>query len=109
MAKGATVNKLSVTVRTKSGKGASRQARRGDGHSEQRHRGTVTTMIGALRHDGISTLMATEGATTGQVFSSFVKFFLVPTLPRGDVVVLDNLAAHESCAAREAIHAAGAR
>lgn len=65
-------------------------------------------MIGALRHDGVTALMTTEGATTGKVFTSFVKFSLVPTLRRGDVVVLDNLGAHKVRAARDAILAAGA-
>lgn len=66
-------------------------------------------MLGALRHDGISAMMTIEGATTGPVFSAFVKHALVPTLKRGDVVVLDNLRAHTVKEAREAIHAAGAR
>jgi len=84
--------------------------RRGDRvrYSVPRNRGTVTTMLGALKHDGISALMTTEGATTGEIFSIFIKEAVAPTLRRGDVVVLDNLGAHKVVTAREAIHARGA-
>ena len=34
--------------------------------------------------------------------------FLVPTLRRGDVVVMDNLSSHKAAAVRRAIRAAGA-
>jgi transposase len=74
-----------------------------------RSRGTVTTMLGALRHDGISAIMTTEGATTGEVFTMFVKHALAPTLRRGDVVVLDNLGAHKVRPAHDEIRAKGAQ
>jgi transposase len=70
----------------------------------------VTTILGALTLAGGITAIATiEGATSGPVFAAFVRQFLAPTLRKGQVVVLDNLAAHKSRAAREAIEARGAR
>jgi transposase len=39
---------------------------------------------------------------------AYVLQVLVPTLHPGDIVVLDNLAAHKGTAAREAIEAVGA-
>jgi transposase len=45
---------------------------------------------------------------TGGWFLAYVEQILVPTLSPGDVVILDNLAAHKSAAVRDAIEAAGA-
>jgi transposase len=53
--------------------------------------------------------MTVEGATSGNVFTAFVQNVLVPTLRKGNVVILDNLGAHKVADAREAIEAAGAR
>lgn len=46
---------------------------------------------------------------TGEWFVAYVEQILVPTLRQGDVVILDNLPAHKSAAARDAIEAAGAQ
>ena len=45
---------------------------------------------------------------TGEIFLAYVDQFLVPTLTKGDVVVMDNLAAHKVAGVREAIRAKGA-
>ena len=74
-----------------------------------RCRGTVPTVLGAIALSGITGLTTVEGATTGAVFSAFVTSVLASTLGKGDVVVLDNLAAHRVQAARDAIETAGAR
>ena len=42
---------------------------------------------------------------TGEIFLAYVDQFLVPTLTKGDVVVLDNLSAHKVAGVREAIRA----
>jgi transposase len=42
------------------------------------------------------------------VFETYVEKELAPTLDKGDVVILDNLAAHKSKAAEKAIKARGA-
>jgi transposase len=69
----------------------------------------VTTVLGAIGAAGVRALMTIEGATTGEVFTAFARDVLAPTLRKGQVVVLDNLAAHKVKAAREAIEARGAR
>jgi len=46
---------------------------------------------------------------TGECFVAYVQQILVPTLRPGDIVILDNLPAHKSAAARDAIEAAGAQ
>jgi hypothetical protein len=37
---------------------------------------------------------AIEGSTTKEVFEAYVEHFLAPTLREGQVVVMDNLSAH---------------
>lgn len=71
--------------------------------------GENITMLGALSATGLSALMTVNGATDGEVFATFVREVLAPTLRVGEVVVLDNLGAHRSAAAREAVEARGAR
>ena len=53
--------------------------------------------------------MVLDGPMTGGWFLAYVEQVLVPTLAPGDIVILDNLAAHKSAAARAAIEMAGAR
>lgn len=69
----------------------------------------TTTFTGALRLSGLTAPMVLDGAMTGAAFSAYVEQVLVATLKPGDVVVMDNLPAHKSAAARAAIEAAGAR
>jgi transposase len=52
-------------------------------------------------------MMAYEGGTTNQAFLKFVRDALVPSLRRGDVVVMDNLRAHYATGVVEAIEAVG--
>jgi transposase len=71
--------------------------------------GENITMLGALSATGLAALMTVNGATDGAVFVTFVREVLAPTLSAGDIVVLDNLGAHRSAAARAAVEASGAR
>jgi transposase len=67
-----------------------------------------TTMISAIRLEGVATAMVTEGATNTLVFHGFVEQFLAPELRPGDIVVMDNLSSHKASCVIEAIEAAGA-
>jgi transposase len=73
-----------------------------------RNRGTVTTILGALALDGVRGTMTIEGGTDTNVFDAFLEYVLVPRLKKGDVVVLDNVGAHQPVIIRERIEAAGA-
>ena len=42
------------------------------------------------------------------IFETYVETLLAPTLAKGDVVILDNLAAHKSPAAEQTIRDRGA-
>jgi transposase len=69
----------------------------------------TTTVTAALRASGPCAIALMDGATTGDRFRAYVADTLVPTLKPGDVVVMDNLAAHKVAGIRGAIEAAGAR
>jgi transposase len=73
-----------------------------------RNQGTNLTVVGAIALDGLRCLMAYEGGTTKLAFLHFVRAALVPSLRRGDVVVMDNLASHYADGVRQAIEAVGA-
>jgi transposase len=45
---------------------------------------------------------------TGEVFRAYVEQMLAPALRPGDVVVMDNLAAHKVAGVQDAIQAVGA-
>jgi transposase len=68
----------------------------------------TTTFIAGLRQSGIIAPLVLDGPMTGTAFRAYVEQFLAPALEAGDVVVLDNLAAHRVDGVRQAIKAAGA-
>jgi transposase len=68
----------------------------------------TSTFVAALRWDGITTPAVLDGPINGRSFTAYVEQMLVPTLRKGDIVVLDNLGSHKGKAARAAIERAGA-
>jgi transposase len=52
--------------------------------------------------------MMINGAMNGEIFLAYVEQCLVPTLKRGDIVMMDNVAIHRVAGVREAIEAADA-
>lgn len=68
----------------------------------------TTTFVAALRHDGLTAPLVVDGPMNGDVFLAYVGQQLVPTLSPGDVVIMDNLAAHKKAGVREAIESCGA-
>lgn len=68
-----------------------------------RNYGAQTSIVSDLSLSGVAALMTVEGAVDTPVFDTYVQWLLRPTLRAGDVVVLDNLAAHRaSCIERVA-------
>ncbi len=68
----------------------------------------TTTFVGALRLNAMTAPMVLDGAMHGAAFLAYVEQVLVATLKPGDIVIMDNLAAHKSTAVRQAIEEAGA-
>ena len=66
------------------------------------------TILGAVRRGGWVAAMTIEAATGGDIFLAYLDQVLCPRLRRGDVVVMDNLAAHKVAGVRERIEAVGA-
>ena len=50
-----------------------------------------------------------DGAIHGEVFLAYVEQELVPTLHKGDIVVMDNLSSHKVAGVKEAIASVGAK
>ena len=68
----------------------------------------TTTFVAGLRASGIVAPFVLDGPMTGPAFRAYVSQVLVPELVPGDVVVMDNLAAHKVAGVEQAIRAAGA-
>lgn len=66
------------------------------------------TFIAGLRDDRLGAPFVIDGAMNRELFELYVRTQLAPTLAPGDVVIADNLPAHKSAAAEEAIKARGA-
>ena len=73
------------------------------------NRGENVTMLAALSVTGVCAPMTVNGAVDGEVFLTYVREVLSPTLAEDDIVVLDNLKAHQVAGIEEAIVAKGAR
>lgn len=69
----------------------------------------VTTMLGALRWDGVSAAMTVPAATDTDVFMAFIDQVLTPTLHQDEVVLMDNLTPHRAACVKKSIEAVGAR
>ncbi len=67
------------------------------------------TFLAALRHDRIEAPWFLDGPINGERFRIYVEKVLVPTLNRGDIVIMDNLGSHKGKAIRHAIREAGAK
>jgi transposase len=62
-----------------------------------------------LRHDRIEAPWFIEGPIDGDSFRLYVEKVLLPTLRRGDIVVMDNLGSQRSKTVRQLIRSAGAK
>lgn len=66
------------------------------------------TLVAALRLRGVSATKVFDRPITAQLFEQWVEECLVPTLGRGDIVVMDNLRCHKGDRVEELIKAVGA-
>jgi len=69
----------------------------------------TSTLISGLRLQGPCAPWLFEGPMNGEMFLAWVAQGLAPTLQKGDVVILDNLATHKIHGIVEALEAVGAR
>lgn len=69
--------------------------------------GPAITLVMALGLSGVVAPCAFKGAMNGHVFGLYMAEQVIPQLPPNAVVVVDNLPAHHSEDAREALEAQG--
>lgn len=69
----------------------------------------TTTFVAGLRRNEISAPCVLDGPMNGHAFLTYVEKVLVPVLKPGDIVVMDNLAAHKVEGIRQLIEAASAQ
>jgi transposase len=75
--------------------------------SVPRNRGPNTTLLSSMTLYGMGPSLAVVGATTKAVFETYVERVLAPSLESGQIVVLDNLAAHKGRRVRELVEEQG--
>jgi transposase len=73
-----------------------------------RNRGRATTTIAALTLEGMGPTLLLEGGVDTDAFVAYITGLLAPTLHPGQIVVLDNLAAHHATRVRVAVEGRGA-
>jgi transposase len=66
------------------------------------------TFIAGLRCDALTAPLVIDAPMDRRIFETYVETQLAPTLKPGDIVICDNLPAHKSAAAEQAIRAKGA-
>jgi transposase len=67
----------------------------------------TVTFVGGLTLTGFVAPMLLDGPMDGECFLALVEHMLAPTLRLGDIVVMDNLAAHKVAGVRQAIEVRG--
>lgn len=70
---------------------------------------TNITIIGAITLQGVQVPMMLEGALDGEALEAYVRYFLVPQLRPGDIVIWDNVRTHKRKEVLALIAATGAR
>ena len=68
----------------------------------------TTTFVAGLRRDAITAPFVIDCPMNGEIFTTYLRRCLVPTLSPGDIVVMDNLASHKVAGVRSIIEGAGA-
>lgn len=72
-----------------------------------RNRGKNTTVISAVSWFGMGESLIIEGSTNTVAFEPYVEQVLAPSLSFGQIVLMDNLAAHKSAEVEELIQSRG--
>jgi transposase len=72
-----------------------------------RNRGPNTTLLSSMSLEGIEPSLAVEGSINREVFEAYVERVLAATLRPGQLVVMDNLAAHKGKRVKEIVEKRG--
>jgi transposase len=72
-----------------------------------RNRGKNITLLASMSLSGMGPCVAVDGPTTKAIFEAYVEHVLAPSLSPGQIVVLDNLAAHKGERVRKLVETRG--
>lgn len=67
-----------------------------------------TTILSSVRLDGDCQYVIFEGGVNGDIFKMYIERFLIPSLRKDDIVIMDNLSSHKVKGIVDAIENAGA-
>ncbi|TCM44677.1 transposase [Rhizobium sp. PP-F2F-G48] len=101
------IDETSVTTKMTRLRGRSLKGERLKAHAPFGHLGTQT-FIAELRCDGLTAPWIIDKAMNRAAFDTYVETQLAPTLSKGDIVILDNLAIYKSAKAAECLKRKGA-
>lgn len=73
------------------------------------NKGKRMSLIGAIGLSGFQAALFGEWSTNTEIFLHFIEQQLVPTLQRGDIVIMDNLRVHQHANIKKSIEAVGAQ
>ncbi len=85
----------------------SRKGSRAVDYAPQGHWNT-TTLVAAITLESPIAPMVLDGPMDAAAFEAYVEHMLIPSLPPGAIVVMDNLSAHKSPAIARLLRGAGA-
>jgi transposase len=88
-------------------RGRCRRGRRLRAAVPHSHSKTITLVAG-LRLSGLVAQKAFDRPINAATFEAWVETYLVPTLSKGDIVIMDNLSSHKRPKVEQLITAAGA-
>lgn len=66
-----------------------------------------TTILSSIRLNGETAYTTYSGGTTGDKFVEYLKEVLIPTLNKGDVIIMDNMRSHHVKAVKDVVEKAG--
>lgn len=66
-----------------------------------------TTILSSIKLNGETAYTTYSGGTTGEKFVDYLKNVLIPTLNKGDVIIMDNMRSHHVKEVKETIENAG--
>ena len=72
-----------------------------------RHYGRTLSLVAGLSLRGMEAAMVIEGALDQAGFLVYLRDYLLPTLPPGQIIILDNLSVHRGQAVRHLVEAHG--
>jgi transposase len=72
-----------------------------------RNWGQNVTLLASMSAEGMGRGLAVEGATTREVFETYLERVLAPSLRPGQIVMMDNLSAHKGGRVREIVEGRG--